>query len=550
MEKNYLLIKFVNRLGWFYKKLGVDVEQLILILRLKLTLDARKQGIQDTTGKKSKLDSHTQNLIVIGLVGVFSGMLMPLSVDLYYKISVLAGMNLFFLVMYMISDFSSVLLDVRDSTVIMTKPVDSKTMNIARITHISYYMLSMFGALNAVSFVLGTAKHGILFAFTMILMMFFMSFLIIFITTILYGLLLKFFNGEKLKDVLNVLQIILSVITIVGYQVLGRMFEFVDMHMTINIKWWSYLLPSAWFGGLFKIIVEKNTEFSYVLMAILSITIPIILGVILKVLILPKYEVYLTKLSVEGTLLVKKKNILSHFKQFIMKKIAKDNIELAFMEFTDANLTRDRKLKLMIYPNHVLGLVFPFIMLFNIFSTGESFAKTLVEIKGSSSFLMMYLASMFLIMNFDFLKYSSNANAAMIFDSFPIKNKVVFYRGAIKTYYLKFILPAMVLISLIFLAVFGIEVLSGILLINVMTFFAIILKGLLAGTFVPFSIEIGTTGNRNFGEAFIFFGIIGAIAGIHFMINKWVPSFTWIMILIAMLISKFASNMILKTKKI
>lgn len=76
----------------------------------------------------------------------------------------------------------------------MTKPVDSKTMNIARITHISYYMLSMFVALNAVSFVLGTAKHGILFAFTMILMMFFISFLIIFITTILYGLLLKFFK--------------------------------------------------------------------------------------------------------------------------------------------------------------------------------------------------------------------------------------------------------------------------------------------------------------------------------------------------------------------
>ena len=188
-------------------------------------------------------------------------------------------------------------------------------------------------------------------------------------------------------------------------------------------------------------------------------------------------------------------------------------------------------------------------MLFNIFSTGESFTKTLVEIKGSSSFLMMYLASMFLIMNFDFLKYSSNANAAMIFDSFPIKNKVIFYRGAIKAYYLKFIVPAMSLISLIFLAVFGTEVLSGILLINVMTFFAIVLKGLLAGTFVPFSIEIGTTGNRNFGEAFIFFGIIGAIAGIHFMINKWVPSFTWIMILIAICMCKLASNMILLKNK-
>lgn len=133
-------------------------------------------------------------------------------------------------------------------------------MNAARITHISYYMISMFSALNAASFVLGTVAHGIMFAFTMILMMFFMSFLIIFFTTILYGILLRFFNGEKLKDILNVLQIILSVITVVGYQVLGRMFEFVDMNLKINIQWWSYLLPSAWFGGLFKVVVERNND--------------------------------------------------------------------------------------------------------------------------------------------------------------------------------------------------------------------------------------------------------------------------------------------------
>lgn len=546
MDKNYLLIRIVRYFSSFYKRLGVDFEQFILILRLKLTLDARKQGIQDSMGKKSKLDSHTQNLIVVGVVGLFAGLLMPTPLDIYYKVSVLAGMNLFFLVMYMISDFSAVLLDVRDSTVIMTKPVDAKTMNAARITHISYYMISMFGALNAASFVLGTIAHGIMFVFSMILMMIFMSFLIIFFTTILYGILLRFFNGEKLKDILNVLQIILSVITVVGYQVLGRMFEFVDMNLKISIHWWSYLLPSAWFGGLFKVLVERNMETKYIIMAILSIVFPVVLGLLLKSFILPKYEIYLTKLSAEGTLLAKKNNIYTYLKQFIMKSLAKNNIEFAFMEFTDANLSRDRKLKLMIYPNHVLGLVFPFIMLFNIFSSGESFAKTMSEIKGSPSFLMMYLASMFLMMNFDFLKYSSNANAAVIFDSFPIENKTIFYRGALKAYYLKFILPAMGLLSMIFVFVFGVEVLSGILLINVMTLFALMIKGILTNVFIPFSKELGTSGNRNFGEAFVFLGIIGVIAGVHFLVNKWIPNFTWAMIILMILLCKKTSSMILQ----
>ena len=548
MEKEYLLIKLINKLGWFYKKIGVDFEQFILILNLKLTLDARKPSIQDYSGKKSKLDSHTQNLIVIGIVGAFLGMLMPMPLDLYYKVSSLVGMNVFFLVMYMISDFSTVLLDFRDSTVIMTKSVNPKTMNAARITHIAYYMISMFIAINAVSFVLGTIKYGILFALTMILMMFFLSFLIIFCTTLLYGLLLKFFSGERLKDILNVLQIILSVITIVGYQILVRMFEFVDMNMTIHIRWWSYLLPSAWFGGLFKIIVEKNMEYSYLTMAILSISVPIIFGVILKVFILPKYETYLTKLSVEGTLLLKKDNLFSYVKKIIMKLFAKDNIELAFMEFTDANLSRDRKLKLMIYPNHSLGFVFPFIMLFNIFSTGENFTKTLSEVKGSSSFLMMYLGAMLLMINFDFLKYSSNHDASIIFDSFPIENKNIFYRGAMKVYYIKFILPAMIILSLIFLAVFGNQVLSGILLINSMTLFALIAKGIFSSKFIPFSTEIGTTGNRNFGESFIVFAIFSVIGGIHYMINKWMPSFTWIMILLVILGIKYASLLLLKNK--
>lgn len=547
LEKDFLLLKIVRMMGGFYKRIGVDLEQLLWILRLKLTLDSRKQTLQEAMGNKSKMDGSKQNLIVMGFVGIFSGMLMPMPLDLYYKVAVLAGMNLFFLVMYMVSDFSSVLLDVRDSTVIMTKPVDPRTMNAARITHIAYYMLSMFMALNAVPLVLGTFKHGAWFILGMLLMMFLMSFLIIFFTTILYSLLLRFFDGERLKDVLNFLQVILAIITVIAYQVLARMFEFVDMNLTINIKWWSYLLPPTWFAGLFKVLVEQDYSVSYLVMSILALVMPVVFGLALKIFILPKYETYLTKLSIEGTLIFKRKSVLGKIKEGLMRVLSKDHVEFAFMKFTDSNLTRDRKLKLMIYPNHALGLIFPFLMLFNTFR-GREFSEGLASMKGSMNYLILYLVTMFLMTNFDFLKYSSNASAAFIFDSFPVKNKAIFYRAALKTYYLKFIFPSMVIMSALFMGLFGFESISGILLINAVTVLVMLLRGFIVGVFMPFSLETGTTGNKNLGSLFLMMVVMGGIAGIHFAVAKYMPIATLPLLVCVLLLCKLFSFGLLKKK--
>lgn len=549
LDKNYLLIKIVMKMRRFYERLGVDFEHFIWILRLKLTLDNRKQTIQEAMNNKpSKWGAGKQNLLVLGLIGVFMGLLMPMPLDLYYKVSVLSGMNLFFLVMYMVSDFSTVLLDVNDSTVIMTKPVNPKTMNAARITHIAYYMLSMFMALNAASFVLGTIAYGPLFLLAMVFMMFSLSFLIIFLTTILYSLLLKFFSGEKLKDILNMLQIVLAVITVIGYQLMGRMFEFVELELTVTVKWWSYLLPSSWYAGLFKWVVEGTFTTEYVVMTGLAVMVPLILGLLLKAFILSRYEKYLMKLSIEGQLVLRKKGPFRFFKEWLMKVFASDHIEFAFMKFTDANLTRDRKLKLLIYPNHVLGLIFPFIMLINFFRGSDGFYATLESLNGGAQYLFLYMASMFLMINFDLVKYSSNGNASVIFDSFPVKNKAVFYRGALKAYYLKFILPSMLFLSVLFGAIFGTTVISGIVLINVMTVLAMVLKGFVAGIFVPFTSEMGTTGNKNLGAAFAMMAVMGAIAGGHYLLLKMNPLFIWVAIVVALVAIKIFSFGLLKKK--
>lgn len=520
MKDNFLLIKVLNKLRPFLEKRIRDYDQFIALLTLKLTIDDRKTSIHENSANAKKMGSMKQNLLVMAFIGFFLGLMMLSSLDLYYKVATLAGSNVFFLVMYMVSDFSSVLLDVKDSTLIMTRPVKSSTLNAVRIIHITYYMFSMFAAINLFSFVFGTARHGFMFILAMIIMMIFISFLIIFVTTILYSLLLKWFSGEKLKDILNVFQIIMSIVTVVAYQVLARMFEFVDLQLTINIRWWAFLLPPTWYAGLFKVMVEGDLAPAYVMMAFLGFMVPLVLGIWLIRSILPKYESYLIKLNVEEGLKVKKTGLVSKIKEKLMLLLSSNHVELAFMNFSMANMSRDRKLKLMIYPNHALAIVFPFIMLFSVFSREGIFAG-LTSLQGSWYYLTLYFALMFLSTNFEFLKFSSDAKAAFIYESFPIPNKNLIYRAALKAYYLKFAFPSMLFLSILFALVFGSSVWLALVFINFAVPFVLLLKGFLSTLWYPFSKEIGTTGNKNFGEAIIMMLLIGAVALVHFFIFSY-----------------------------
>ncbi|MFP3472199.1 hypothetical protein R0J90_19295, partial [Micrococcus sp. SIMBA_144] len=72
---------------------------------------------------------------------------------------------LMFLIMTaMISDFSSVLLDVRDQTVIGTRPVDHRTISAARAIHVTVYLFFLTAPILSVPLVVGIVQFGVIFA--------------------------------------------------------------------------------------------------------------------------------------------------------------------------------------------------------------------------------------------------------------------------------------------------------------------------------------------------------------------------------------------------
>ncbi len=521
MNQNFVLIKIITFFEKIIRKTSIDFEALITILKLKLTLDDRKPSVSmSADSSKQKLTGMKANLLMQAFVGLFLGFFMFLPLDLFYKVTVIVSMDLFFMIMYMISDFSGVLLDIRDKNIIMTKPVNSQTMNAARIIHIIYYMLMMFLALNLASIVIGVIKHGALFLLCYLFMMFFLSFFIVFLTTILYSMLLNRFNGEKLKDIINIFQIVLSVVTIVAYQLMGRIFEFVDMNIQLSIKWWTFLIPSTWFAGLFKVVVDGDFAPHFVAMAVMSILVPIVLGTVLIKNILPKFENYLAKLQIEDGVFIRKNGLLARMKEMIYQKIAKNNVERAFMRFTDYNLSRDRRLKLMLYPNLTMSFIFPFIILLPLIQGHTSIAQGIMSLKGSAAYISLYLTLAIVITNFEYLQYSDCSEASFIYDSFPIESKRVIYKGAMKAYYIKYMLPAMFFLSVIFTMLCGLEALPGLVFLNIVSVLILTIRVNNFKMGLPFSKAIGTTANKDLSMTLSIMAIAGGFALLHFSILK------------------------------
>ncbi|GAU78124.1 hypothetical protein [Fusibacter sp. 3D3] len=519
MKKDFLLIKLLMKFKGVFKNASVNFDDLVTILSLKLTLDNRKASAMGA-GKKQKLTGMKANLLMQGFFGFFIGMIMFVPFDLFYKISIITAMDLFFMVLFMISDFSSVLLDTRDKDIILTKPVGLETMNASRLIHVIYYMISLFLALNVISIVILTIQFGPMIVLGFAIMLVLLSLFIVFVTTILYSILLERFSGEKLKDIINVFQIALSVITMISYQLVGRIFEFVNFELVIHIKWWTYLLPPAWYASMFKVLVEGDFTRAYLIMAALSIVVPVAAGSALIKWILPRYESYLSKLQIEDGVFVPKNSLKEKFKTFIYNLIASDHKERAFIKFADANLSRDRKLKLMILPNQALGYVFPLIMILPFLGRSGGIEGALAGMNGSLMYLNAYWALVMFISNFEFLQYSEKFEASFIYDSFPIEDKRVIFSGAIKAYYIKYMLPGMLLINVFFLILCGWTSLVGLLIIDVMSFFMLLLRYKMTALELPFSKEISSAGNKNPAPVFGLMGLCALIAGAQFLFVK------------------------------
>lgn len=429
---------------------------------------------------------------------------------------------MFMIMTTMISDFSSVLLDIDDKNILLPRPIDAKTLSAAKLIHIVVYLFSITLAITAGALIIGLFRYGFLFFLVLLFEIILICGFVILFTSLFYYVILTVFSGEKLKDIINYFQIILTIFMTIMYQFIGRIFNFTDLNISIPLHWWHILLPSAWFSAPFSIFIEHDYNSHYVLLSVVGVIVPIIAITLYVIVVAPRFERNLQKLNSDSS----KRTTMekASLRRTVSDIICHNPVEKAFFRFTLQMLDNERKLKLRIYPNMALAVIFPFIFLLSLFGGMESFSDTYAEISQGRYYLYLYISVALLAAMFQLISLSQNYKGAWIYKVLPVDNPAVVLRGALKGFLYKYIVPIFLLISLLFISIFGLKILPDLALIFLNMLILMLAIFHFSKKELPFYKEFQYAQNgSSTAIIFLMFALCGVTAGIHFLALKFSP---------------------------
>lgn len=540
--KEFFILKVLDLFKGIYENFGVNYKVMRLILQSKLVMDGRR-GSNNLNIEENKDKNYFLNsLLVYGFIGIFTAPIIIMPVDPVIKMSLYFGFFMIMVLSVFISDFSNVILDINDKDILSTKGVEDRTLNAAKITHVFIY-ISLLSLAIGLGALIASFRYGIKYFLLLLVSIFLIDILMIIVTAFMYLLILKFFNGEKLKDIISVFQVGFMLLFTIGYQFIARAFSFVDMSITYTPKLWNILIPPIWFGANFNIMHGTGHEGILRAMSILSFTVPVF-AIIIYIYLIPVFEYNLQKLS-DNTYKDTKINESFTFK--ISKFICNNKEERAFFNFVYNVLNKDREFKTKIYPSLAIGALMPIIMIASTYD-GNGISNYINEISTYPYYLFAYMTVLMSQVIVTTLKFSNQYEGAWIYDVLPIKNKKNIFTGMFKAFIYKLILPIFIIIGVLFIAIFKLKVIIHLIVM----FASAIVTSMLTFKFnnkeLPFTNEYkNTNGSENIVTMFKSMFCVGVLVIIHIFVNKSII-FTFVYLILLILFIRLSWNKIFDIK--
>lgn len=537
--KEFKLLKFLDLFKSIFCKMGIDYPIMRRIIGLKLLMDTRRSSNKVLGGlygnrrrnrslAAPKKDSNKSNrmMIVYLIIGLLYSFVFALPISLSFTMMIIITLFLIFIGTMIISDFSTVLLDTRDKNIILSKPVDNKTLSFARMIHIIYYLGFMSAMMILPSIIITGIKFSILGAVILLIEVVFLDIFIIALTALLYCFVLRFFDGEKLKDIINGIQIILGILMFLCSQFMYQAGNVIVRFKNTEFHIWDLFIPSFWFGAPFNLL-EGNFEKQYIIGTVLAIIIPLI-AIFIYIKLMPSFEKNLQKLNTSSN---NKKKEKTKFSNLIRNIICKSEEERAFYSFCFKMLKNERELKLKLYPMIGRAIITPIVFLV-IFVQGQGFEN----IRHGYYYFVFYFATLSIVSCVYMIRYSNNYKASWIYFVAPIENKRNAYNGALKAFTVKIVSISLVISAIIMLALFGIGIWSQIITMIFLTLSIIPISYKLGdGTPLPFTISYSDRSRGNGGRSFFIMGILLALVIIQLLFILFIPFGTYIYMIISII---------------
>lgn len=544
---NKYIIKFILLFKSVFTRFGVDAEQLRIILLTKLKMDDRRPNVYNQQRQKKKKETNNSSwltMLMLVFMGAFMAILLAIAKQPYIGHTIYFSAFMVMLAVTLISDFTSVLIDVRDNYIILPRPVSNATFTVSRILHIGIHTTKM-----SFSIALGGILYSFIFdslasGFMFILEVFIATLLSIFIVNIIYLVVLKVTSPQKFKDFISYFQIFFSVAIFAAYYTLPKLLT-ADMLNGINILDHQLLtlLPPVWLAALHELATNFSaTNWVTFLLAFVAIITPFIsLYLVVKVLA-PGFNQKLSAISGSG----EEGNVISSegkgaargFMNKIAKILAPDSFENAGFKITWLLSSRYRDFKVKVYP--AFAYVPVYFIYFGFINGKGSFSDKWADLlAGNMYILLIYLTSFVLTTVLQHISMTEKYKASWIFYSAPLQNPGKILAGMFKAVIVKYYLPYFLLIGVFNLVFWGPQVLNDLIL----AFMVGIIYGLLIALFqvkgFPFSqpVNLKQTGKVFIG-LFIFI-IPVALGFLHYWAAKW-EIVIWISAAILTLATAFA----------
>ena len=524
----------------FFLRLDVNFEQLLAIVEVKLKMDNRRARFNQWNKKQS--ESNSTFFLTLGLYFLMAS---AFSAFIYFSVSIIAiyslisAMMMFMLAMTLITDFSAVILDSNDNAVLLPRPIDDRTLLIARITHILMYLLSMMLALAIPFMVVTMFKYGVLASISFLFISLLSLILIVFLTNIFYLVLMQFTSEERLRNVINTFQIILTFTFMGGYRLVGRLVNFDALMNGVDTKvqWWYFFVPPIWMGNSMNVIIKHEFDATKFLFIFLTLTVPFMV-----VFFVNNVFSGIFNQKIAGMDIAKRQ-------EKIPNKVAKKGLietlsgiftgtsmERGAFEFVWKITSRDRKFKLRIYPSLAYLLIYPIFMI----GTGRgdgSFVQQIEHLRESMGIgiVVIYLCGTVLLTIRSQISQSEDFKAAWLYELAPIIKPGEILSGSMRAIMVKFLLPITIFLSLVLSIIWGVDLLDD-LLFGMLTITNLdLLLSIGMSNELPFSTEIKKNGGGSFIRNMAYVFIAGIIGLVHYFMMQ-VPYVIGVFVLIQLVL--------------
>ncbi|WP_332368898.1 hypothetical protein [Spirosoma telluris] len=446
-------------------------------------------------------------------------MFFPLTLQFAYIMALCA--------MTLISDFSSVILDSSDNQIILPRPVNSRTLWLARVVHITSYLFAIalsvsLGAIAIISF-----RFGGLAGLMVLLLSLLSAVLMVFLTNVFYLVLMRFISEEKLREVINYFQIVMAILFYGGYQFLPRLMEReTGLTQALDHQWWHYLIPPMWMAGAVDLVVRPAIDQIHLIFLALAFITPIAGLWFMNRFLTTDFTQKLSGLDQESRSTVsttstqESQRTQAGWVERFADWFTTNPLERAAFAFTWRVTGRDRKFKLKTYPQLGFGLAYVVVMSFQ----SRSF--------GSSNFFYLfalYFASIYVMVAQYQLSVSDNYRASWIYGSAPIREPGDVLAGSLKALIIKLLTPFYVLLSAYILYRYGTDKISDVLLAFSNSLVMLVSAALLSTRYMPFSTAQDALKQNNTARGLLTSVVLGVVGFSHYGLT-FVPYGVWLAI--------------------